>query len=363
MQTCSLCKAAVPDRAKAANNVIKTDYELVDTFPHFPILKKSIAAGCGLCWIIRKALRHNWAARPMEEWGVGPLSERDPAFADLLDEPWDCRVRISSLKFVFDSFLGSQEAKRDTDVNNPSPQRGGMVTGMSLEFGPVTPSPTDDCAQLHDDISQVLRFKVFDSIGTFATMTCETDMAYADPASGRADLDSQETSRRGRLPSDESLSDDNINMIQGWASDCESYHLPCRVPASAAWRPTRLLHVGSNVGAGPEPRDPRLVETGALTDCTKALRYAALSHMWGDVQESAPPLQAMNYNYADLKDGISLGRLPRNFADAVETCRRLGIEYIWIDSLCIIQDSKEDWKREAATMHMVYKNAFITIAA
>ncbi|KAK0709390.1 heterokaryon incompatibility protein-domain-containing protein, partial [Lasiosphaeria miniovina] len=91
--------------------------------------------------------------------------------------------------------------------------------------------------------------------------------------------------------------------------------------------------------------------------------YAALSHMWGDVQESAPPLRAMNYNYADLKDGISLGRLPRNFADAVETCRRLGIEYIWIDSLCIIQDSEEDWKREAATMHMVYKNAFITIAA
>jgi Heterokaryon incompatibility protein (HET) len=110
------------------------------------------------------------------------------------------------------------------------------------------------------------------------------------------------------------------------------------------------------------PRDPRIVETETPYESNEPFRYAALSHMWGDV-ESAPPLRAIRSNYNDLKNGIPLGRLPRNFADAVETCRRLSIKYIWIDSLCIIQDSIDDWKTEAATMHLVYKNALITITA
>jgi hypothetical protein len=96
---------------------------------------------------------------------VGPLSERDPAFAELLHEPWDRRVRISNLSFAFDPLLESPEAKVDAG-NGLSLQRGGMVTGMSLEFGPI--APTNGSGQLHDHISQVLSFKIFDSVGTSA---------------------------------------------------------------------------------------------------------------------------------------------------------------------------------------------------
>lgn len=90
--------------------------------------------------------------------------------------------------------------------------------------------------------------------------------------------------------------------------------------------------------------------------------YAALSHVWGDV-EAAPPLKTIRGNYDEMKEGIPLFRLPPNFADAVETCRRLGVQFIWIDSLCIIQDSDEDWQQEAGTMHEVYRNAEVTIVA
>lgn len=55
--------------------------------------------------------------------------------------------------------------------------------------------------------------------------------------------------------------------------------------------------------------------------------------------------------------------MPKNFQDAVAVTRHLGIEYIWIDSLCIIQDSAKDWQREAATMDQVYKHAYVTLAA
>ncbi|KAF2683898.1 HET-domain-containing protein [Lentithecium fluviatile CBS 122367] len=55
--------------------------------------------------------------------------------------------------------------------------------------------------------------------------------------------------------------------------------------------------------------------------------------------------------------------LSKTFKDAVVATRRLGLQYLWIDSLCIIQDSEDDWRREAASMASVYNNAVVTIAA
>lgn len=55
--------------------------------------------------------------------------------------------------------------------------------------------------------------------------------------------------------------------------------------------------------------------------------------------------------------------LPQTFRDAVAVTRRLGIPYLWIDSLCIIQDSPDDWAAESARMAYIYENAFVTIAA
>ncbi len=55
--------------------------------------------------------------------------------------------------------------------------------------------------------------------------------------------------------------------------------------------------------------------------------------------------------------------LTRTFQDAVDVCRRLDVGYIWIDSLCIVQDSKEDWDAESIKMADTYENAFVTIAA
>lgn len=171
LQACDICKAAVPDRARAKDNTIATRYELIDEYPYFPLLKKSANAGCGLCWIVRKALRQSWAVRPMEEWGVGPLSGQDPDFVDLLDGPWDRRVRLSKLKFelkpLADHSSSDSTLRQGACTSQGARQRGHMVTAMTLEFGPLTPPPPDDGSPpLHGDISQILNFKVFDSTGS-----------------------------------------------------------------------------------------------------------------------------------------------------------------------------------------------------
>jgi len=84
--------------------------------------------------------------------------------------------------------------------------------------------------------------------------------------------------------------------------------------------------------------------------------------MWGDVKV-APPLRTLKSNYDMMKEGIDLRSLPKNFVDAAIVCARLGIQYLWIDSLCIIQDDTEDWEHEATLMHLVYRHAEVTIVA
>ncbi|KAN0091955.1 HET domain containing protein [Hyaloscypha variabilis] len=54
---------------------------------------------------------------------------------------------------------------------------------------------------------------------------------------------------------------------------------------------------------------------------------------------------------------------PPHSHDAIIITQKLGLEYIWIDSLCIIQDDASDWEIESALMGDVYGNATITIAA
>jgi hypothetical protein len=68
-----------------------------------------------------------------------------------------------------------------------------------------------------------------------------------------------------------------------------------------------------------------------------------------------------NLNSFELS--IPINSLSRTFQDALFTTMELGFQYIWIDSLCIVQDDPEDWKQESLSMYGVYKNASCTISA
>jgi len=87
--------------------------------------------------------------------------------------------------------------------------------------------------------------------------------------------------------------------------------------------------------------------------------YAALSHCWG----SSKNLTATKANIQTLRAGIPVSDLARTFQDAIALVREFGLRYLWIDSLCILQDDEKDWEREAAKMSTVYLNAFVTIGA
>lgn len=88
-------------------------------------------------------------------------------------------------------------------------------------------------------------------------------------------------------------------------------------------------------------------------------RYICLSHCWGSMSFIQTDIQ----NIADHMEGILWTVLTKTFQDAIQVCRKLGIQWLWIDSLCIIQDDTNDWDQESAKMASIYENSYLTIAA
>lgn len=88
-------------------------------------------------------------------------------------------------------------------------------------------------------------------------------------------------------------------------------------------------------------------------------RYACLSHRWGG-SESCITTQE---TYAERLQGIPWSFIPPTFRDVINFTLFLGIDLIWIDSLCIIQNDSADWKDQASQMASIYQNSCITLAA
>lgn len=127
-----------------------------------------------------------------------------------------------------------------------------------------------------------------------------------------------------------------------------------------------MLHDGRPQGdLGPgETLDVRLVETSSIAQTFEDdVRYVALSHCWGSPDMAAQMLQTTTETISAFSQSIPWADLTKTFKDAMLVTKHLGIRYIWIDSLCIVQDDAQDWAVEASRMASVYANAHLTISA
>lgn len=139
-------------------------------------------------------------------------------------------------------------------------------------------------------------------------------------------------------------------LQQAGAVDDEGARLRARYSEEDVELPTRLLDVK------PGEDDVQLVESASFGGRG---RYLALSHVWGKTNH----FKTESSTYDKHRTGIPMKNLPKTFHDAVLVTRALGFRYLWIDSLCIIQDSHADWEKEASRMASVYMNAYVTISA
>jgi len=161
-----------------------------------------------------------------------------------------------------------------------------------------------------------------------------------------------------------------LQKTSAWVNQCDDHHASCRQSTQeATLLPTRLLDLGSLPKAADFEGirgDPR----AQLEDTSLKLvepssgstgRYIALSYCWG----KGLPITTISKNLEKHKEknGIKYKQLPSTLRDAVFLTRYLGVRYLWADCLCIIQDDKADWEKEASRMADVYTNAYLTIAA
>ncbi|KAK3344286.1 heterokaryon incompatibility protein-domain-containing protein [Lasiosphaeria hispida] len=168
-------------------------------------------------------------------------------------------------------------------------------------------------------------------------------------------VDSKDIERRAAWKEVDPTFDLRLQTVPEWISDCGTHHKRCADEAVSAW-PRRLLDLTSVESL----QMVKLIESCTLTG--QSIRYATLSHCWGP-RTSKPPLKTLKSNQAEHSNGIALDHLTLNFRDAVLVCRKLGLHYIWIDSLCIIQDDSADWEAEAAKMADIYRGSHLNIAA
>ena len=90
-------------------------------------------------------------------------------------------------------------------------------------------------------------------------------------------------------------------------------------------------------------------------------QYTALSYYWdGDAQYHVKTTGA---TLQGGQSNIDYSNLPLTLQDAILITLALGVHHLWIDSLCIVQDSRQDWESQAANMADVYSGAFLTLAA
>lgn len=140
-------------------------------------------------------------------------------------------------------------------------------------------------------------------------------------------------------------SDEAFRRGQSWLETCTKLHTKCNDIRSPRLPPRRILDISN--------------DRVRLLHDHKPEKYACLSHCWGGHQ----PLQTLRDTLAKHQDGIEWNSLPRTFQDVIKLLRRIEMQYVWIDSLCIVQDDEKDWEIEAAKMGDIYSGAYITIAA
>ncbi|UQC88608.1 uncharacterized protein CLUP02_14133 [Colletotrichum lupini] len=155
-------------------------------------------------------------------------------------------------------------------------------------------------------------------------------------------------------------SSETLDLAHSWFQACLQGHDQCkRLPTLAVnWLPTRLVDIGSE-----GETNWRLVitsEDSELKHCQPPPQYMTLSYRWGT---EAQKVLLSSHNLELLRHGSLIVQLPQTFQDLVIVAHRLDIRYVWVDCLCIIQDSRSDWEKEALTMRDVYTNASCNIAA
>ncbi|KAK2773813.1 HET domain-containing protein [Colletotrichum kahawae] len=157
-------------------------------------------------------------------------------------------------------------------------------------------------------------------------------------------------------------------LVKGWLANCREGHAECNTAVAKQMQgqparsdvPTRLVDVG-------EEGDEISLRILLNNEENPATEYTTLSYAWGG---RGSDIKLTASNISEMTKAIDWARLPKTIQEAINFTRKLGVRYIWIDALCIMQSTEpddiaaqDDWHREAEQFGRYYRNSLLTIAA
>ncbi len=157
--------------------------------------------------------------------------------------------------------------------------------------------------------------------------------------------------QQAKLTPGDTSSDHSFRSALSWIENCISTHPRCGAGTERPL-PSRILEL--------DRRDSASDEVRLLVTSDEFARYACLSYCWG--KDQVFPKTTIE-NLEERCKGILVSALPATIRDAIAFTRKLGLRYLWVDCLCIVQNDPLDWRRESAQMANIYQNSYITLAA
>jgi hypothetical protein len=143
----------------------------------------------------------------------------------------------------------------------------------------------------------------------------------------------------------------NPSIARSWLSRCQRSHASCKRERPSDWLPSRVIDVlpSGNTDV------VRLISARDM----ETRDYSALSYVWGGPQRVTTTTATLESHLR----GLHVDALPKTLRDAIFVTRGLGFRYLWVDALCILQDSTADQKVELARMRHYYRSAVVVITA
>ena len=144
-----------------------------------------------------------------------------------------------------------------------------------------------------------------------------------------------------------------IRWARGQLDLCLSSHKCCS--RGQTYLPRRLIDISPMIAG----KQPRLKDTGHTVLDEEQPNYVCLSHCWGKM----PIVRTMKESIKQHQEAIPCSTLSKTFRDSIDIALKFSIRYIWIDSLCIVQDDSLDWQEQGSQMAAIYENCLFVIAA
>lgn len=136
-------------------------------------------------------------------------------------------------------------------------------------------------------------------------------------------------------------------LLESCTSNCHPWNL-------SSYLPTRLIDVGIDSASVPH------LTLSSDIRITGEVKYAALSYCWGSEEDARTQFKTERASLERRCNGLPYELMTPAIIDAVALTRAIGLRYLWLDAICIVQDDITDWEQESSQMNLVYQHAFVT---